>query len=432
MQEQGDKQTREKKLEEIHEKYLAFLSDVSAVSQQSKLKANVGMAKTYGGNFAQLTWNSKSIDEAMQSLKGVCPSISEKLLKRSIQSLMIEIFEEQYVREDVEPTTEPNPELYCESLIEILDVTNLKPRLQNLIHTINETVKSYKVFVPIEGIKSAYSNLKIRNIHIYSREHPLVEQLLTELNTYGIPQYQTYIAPQITHIDCYGVVDISGNDEYVREMAINEVHEAIKILNFSLSSSIHRHHWQQIRMGSVIFNKEQESGIIGCQEFFDSKHSLTIKPGNKGHITWLEILLSSQPQSKLNSRILQAISWYSKAVDADSAEESFVNLAIALESLLIDQSENNNNTTTGSINQKLQERVAFLLKDSVEDRKSLAKNVATLYGQRSGIVHSGKTIEDKDLIFMDNIVRSSIMSFSEKKFGTWSNFMEWLAQKRYG
>jgi len=118
-------------------------------------------------------------------------------------------------------------------------------------------------------------------------------------------------------------------------------------------------------------------------------------------------------------------------VDADSPEEKFVNLAIALESLLIGKEGKGPYATTGSINQRIGERVAFLLGDDFERRVNLEKTAKQLYSLRSAIVHSGESVTQENLAQMDNLVVQVVLAFLKHEFNTWSEFREWIARERY-
>jgi len=136
--------------------------------------------------------------------------------------------------------------------------------------------------------------------------------------------------------------------------------------------------------------------------------------------------------NEIDQRISRAVTWYSKAVDADSPEEKFVNLAIALESLLIGpEKEKNPYATTGSISQNLGERVAFLLEDDVDRRQQRVADTKKLYGLRSAIVHRGEPITLERLEDMDNLVGRVTLCFLKKDFANWEDFQKWVAQQKF-
>jgi len=164
---------------------------------------------------------------------------------------------------------------------------------------------------------------------------------------------------------------------------------------------------------------------------------LELDPKNKEKILkWgLEnINACFQPTNKneIAKRIRRAVVWYSKGVDAESAEESFVNLAIALETLLIGSEGSGPYSTTGSITQRLRERVAFLLGDDFDNRMEIGRITRDLYGLRSAIIHRGEKVELERLAQMDELVTQVILVFLQHGFRTWHEFQEWIAQRKFG
>lgn len=143
------------------------------------------------------------------------------------------------------------------------------------------------------------------------------------------------------------------------------------------------------------------------------------------------LLTCFQASGDIARRIQRAVTWYSKAVDADTPEEKFVNLAIALESLLIGDEGKGPYATTGSIKQNLGERVAFLLEDDFESRQRRFKETKELYDLRSAIVHRGKQVTKEDLARMDKLVKQVTLTFLTYEFKSWTIFQEWIARQKY-
>jgi hypothetical protein len=102
-----------------------------------------------------------------------------------------------------------------------------------------------------------------------------------------------------------------------------------------------------------------------------------------------------------------------------------------LESLLIGNEGKGPYATTGSINQRIGERVAFLLGDDFGSRVHLERTAKELYGLRSAIVHSGESVTQENLTQMDDLVVQVVLAFLKHEFNTWSEFREWIARERY-
>jgi len=87
--------------------------------------------------------------------------------------------------------------------------------------------------------------------------------------------------------------------------------------------------------------------------------------------------------------------------------------------------------TTGSINQNIGERIAFLLGTDFNSRIEKEKEAKDLYGLRSDIVHRGKSVNKEALIKMDKLVKQTILIFLKHKITKWEEFLKWIALQRY-
>lgn len=108
-----------------------------------------------------------------------------------------------------------------------------------------------------------------------------------------------------------------------------------------------------------------------------------------------------QQKGEISKRIFQAISWFGKAVNADSPEDQFLFFAISIESLLVGDESAGGLSSQGSINQKISERSAFLLGDSVKER--IETEIKRIYGIRSKIVHAGVKADNTDVIKIEKV-----------------------------
>ncbi|HRW07427.1 MAG TPA: HEPN domain-containing protein [Caldilineaceae bacterium] len=416
-----------KQLNNLFDKFKLFLADVAVFSHRQQEKAIRYPMMTYGCNNAQLCWNHEAIANAVAALRTIYPNLSDHLSKQLLQEFMQQIFEEQFVNGNLDN----GHEIIIDSLLSIIDDSDIKSRLDTFVANAKKNIDEFLVAVPILGIETKYSGIHVRNVTIHSCESPTVVQVLNDLKQQLKVNDNHFVIQQLDLANCYAVISVEGDAYFAREKAEIETEEAIKLLNFCLSSSVHQPNWAKIGIAPVIINQSLSTKFIGYSFARTADRSLEIDSGKHGFIKWCGILIDENPENDITKRILRSVRWYSKAVDTESPEESFVNLTTALESLLVDKSENNDQTTTGSINQKLRERVAFLLDESMQDRISRVSVMGKLYGSRSGIVHSGNTVDRHDLIQMDNITKSTIMAFAEKKFGKWQDFLDWLNEKKF-
>lgn len=424
-----DANIRPKELRGLERKFCAFLEDVSLKRRHEK--PHVYLRRAYGPHCAMLQWGEDSFFEVVAAAQKLCPNISTRQIAKALRDLMVKMFEDQAVRED------GTADFELESITEILDTSNVDQGALQVVLSLRRLAKPQVVFVPIEGLTLKVRSLPIGSITLHPRSSASeLDQALRDIEE-RIGRDIASLEADLQDATCYARVEVVGDDYFVRDEAIRCTREAIHILNLYLSSSQHQlHHWASIRVARVIINRTLPDDQIGFNQSFPVERPFELDWNKEQSMlqSGLETISSDfQPQnnSEIAKRTRQAVTWYSKAVDADSPEEKFVNLAIALESLLIGQEGKGPNATTGSINQRIGERVAFLLGDDFESRVYLEKTAKELYGLRSAIVHSGELVTQNELAQMDDLVVRVALAFLKHEFNTWSEFREWIAHERY-
>lgn len=424
-----------RQLKNLERKFLAFLQDVSLRPGPKRLHIYGG--RTYGRNCAFLGWGDETFSDVIAATRKLCPNISDKRIANVLRDLMVKIFEDQAVSENADPEADAD----LEAIIEVLDTSNIRQELLEVVQSLRRQERPQVVFVPIEGLTLKKDNLTVGTVVLRCRhqESELDRALRSLEERVG---KEPSIWEDLENATCYAAVEAIGDDDFVRDEAVRRVTEAIHILNLYLSSSRHQTYWASIRIARVIINRtlpadDSERDRIGFRQSFPGRQPLELDwKTEQRMVEWglRELNACFQPQNntKIAKRIRRVVTWYGKAVDADSPEEKFVSLAIALESLLIGHEEKGPYTTTGGITQKLRERVAFLLGDDFDSRMQISKATGDLYGLRSKIVHQGEQIELQELAEMDNLVTQVTLAFLKHNFTSWSAFQEWVARQRYG
>jgi len=140
-------------------------------------------------------------------------------------------------------------------------------------------------------------------------------------------------------------------------------------------------------------------------------------------------MLESDSLGKLQDRILRALQWAGRARVDSRREESFLLMAIALESLLLPDQRDDN------IGYRIALRCTHLIAvPDVTARKSLMKNVRDLYNRRSMIVHSGKIeVSDTELALLWHYLRAALyVVVNTMPFSTMSDekaYHEWFDER---
>lgn len=122
-------------------------------------------------------------------------------------------------------------------------------------------------------------------------------------------------------------------------------------------------------------------------------------------------MLESDKPEKLEDRILRATQWAGRAFVDSRREESFLLMAIALESLLLANQSNEN------ITYKVALRCAHLIgKADLEARQRLVRDIKDLYSRRSMIVHSGKIeVSDAELGLLRHYLSAALFVVLNKE-----------------
>jgi hypothetical protein len=469
-------QVQPKKLKDLVTKFSAFLQDVSLLYEghearqrepdglfQFVLKFDQDGAwleepNLYGplpykdSQFFYLQWGDEPLAEAVSATSKLCPDISKKRIEEALIGLMVALFTDQASEREIAPE--------LESLLSALDTSSVEQDLETVVQELRKVKVPHIVYVPIEGLELRMPELVIGQVKLRSRSRgsefdQIIEAVELELK----PSISSAMGP----VRCYATVEIEGDSAFVKDEAVRQVTEVIHILNLCLSSSMYQPSWARIRISPVIISRASPSQNLDND--FLTRHTAPMArrrleltrdrllevlgpaydPGFAPKPKWqrdmvVEKVITQglqdlsacfQAKSQIARRIRRAVTWYSQAVDASTPEEQFVNLAIALESLLIGDEGKGLYATTGSISQRLGERVAFLLEDDFESRFERDRQTGKLYGIRSKIIHHGEKVSQANLIAMDALVKQVTLAFLQHQFKNWNAFLEWIAQQKY-
>jgi hypothetical protein len=421
------------KIGQLATKFQAFLANVSL---QSQIKKRNLYGQAYGANCAFLQWDDEPIADAIAATRRLCPQISDKLIKNSLRDLMVKLLEDAISEKAHLEAIADLP-----SIADVLDTTDLETKLIELVESLRAHALPQIVYVPIEGLELKTDRLHVGTVTLHNRDQEEELDVFLESLKSRIGGDLLYVIKELESAKSYATLETKGDNDFVRAEAVQRVTDAIHILNLYLSSSLCQPYWTSIRIARTIFNRgitdDPNDVPFGIRRLNPSGRTLELDPKNKEKILkWgLEnINACFQPTNKneIAKRIRRAVVWYSKGVDAESAEESFVNLAIALETLLIGSEGSGPYSTTGSITQRLRERVAFLLGDDFDNRMEIGRITRDLYGLRSAIIHRGEKVELERLAQMDELVTQVILVFLQHGFRTWHEFQEWIAQRKFG
>ncbi|MBK8905442.1 MAG: hypothetical protein IPM53_29940 [Anaerolineaceae bacterium] len=417
--------------------------------------------------FLSLQWEDEPLDTVVADAKKLCPNVSEKLIRQTLRQLMIKIFEDQKVNKDPDaPHQDEEAEQEggeIDSILEVLEVSQIDEQLIDAIEWLKSQTIPQTVFVPIEGIE-LNGSVTIGDVEFHrNHEESELSQLITAIEERDRSSSES-ARKAVENAQCFAKITIVGDGIFARAEAVRKVQEAIHAINFGLSSTLHQPCWAKVRIAKIVINTYTPTDVpddvrIGSHLAYPASRALhlsknsiqeNLKPVHRDILradpafvpNWRQdpetleqsverLLACYQTDGDIANRIQRAVTWYGKAVDADTHDEQFVNLAIALESLLIGGEGSGPYTTSGSISQNLRERTAFLLKNDFESRHEQSEQTKRLYGRRSAIVHRGESVTVEQLKEMDDLVKHVIIAFLQHDFQSWPDFQEWIARQKF-
>lgn len=172
-----------------------------------------------------------------------------------------------------------------------------------------------------------------------------------------------------------------------------------------------------------------ESGLRGPIDLFSLVH-LNNNPVARRSLCKLSRILKQKGPDDFPKRLLASIRFAGRATVNRVREESFLQHAIAMESLLADKEG------AGEITFKLAARCAHLIGKDKQERSDIFKEIKKLYKVRSKIVHRGSTdLSDIQLSQLQNYVRRVLFEILAKD--TFDHilkeeqFLEWFDEKLF-
>jgi hypothetical protein len=101
-----------------------------------------------------------------------------------------------------------------------------------------------------------------------------------------------------------------------------------------------------------------------------------------------------------------------------------LDFVVVLESLLKKKDENT------ELNRAISERCAILLYDGFEERKKAAEDLKKIYKKRSEVIHTGTSIEEKDVVSLSSAYARAalqkVIKMSKDFGGDFEKFIDYL------
>lgn len=233
---------------------------------------------------------------------------------------------------------------------------------------------------------------------------------------------------------------IKAEKERANEILIEETSKALSFLRiFTFSASNPRAKsicgiWgsAHIDKAYVLYLKNDNEfngssdGIMGAPPRPDVFDQQMIKEAFQAGLATIDRLLNSNSLSAFSTDVLDALLLYSRATLSDDAADKLVYILVALESILLKDSNE-------PIQQNLSERMAFLIGRSVTHRKEIIQTTKNVYGLRSSFIHHGASISEYGVLekFMEDAWHAVIqLIVASAHFKTKQDFINMLDERK--
>jgi hypothetical protein len=140
-------------------------------------------------------------------------------------------------------------------------------------------------------------------------------------------------------------------------------------------------------------SKHSEAVLSNISPFYVLNNQ-DIQEAFLGGMKELSDLLAKDNRTDFEDELLNAVFQYSKSCLAKDVSDKLVYIRVALESMLLRDSNE-------PIQKNIGERMAVLFGTNVEERKAIIGNVTKTYALRSSFIHHGKkvSLDDIDILF---------------------------------
>lgn len=145
-------------------------------------------------------------------------------------------------------------------------------------------------------------------------------------------------------------------------------------------------------------------------------------------------MLKKDNPTKLEQRIISAISWAGKALRDEEPARALTQYVFALEALL--QLQQRGSMVSPSITYQMAEFAAFIISDNLKDRVEIEKRIKNIYSRRSAIAHGGsQEVVDSDLgealFLLKHIITILLTVDPFKNYTTIEEVSGWVKNQKY-
>lgn len=343
----------------IEDKFLKLLENIFAeTDSRSNVESYISF-KDKGS--IRIDWDKQVATELVNAINNIIPNISYSEIWDTIQRYIFELVE------DVVDNTASTSTIDYRGIQRHVNPENV---VKQIIDDLVTKITNCTIIIPVGGIDLKVPSLRIGEYVLYPPDGELIAEIIN-----AEKEYLVNVEKELAKAKCYAVLqNIMAEEGFARTKAITNFQDIIHILNLYTvdwqinSSGLNKISilGQAVNMSRRLTFVVNEAGRINFNLEALSYKNIPIDHEaiqlwkQHGFDRMITCFTTLNP-SDIQNRIKRAITWFSKGVSSDANEESFVAYAIALESLLIGNEGKGLTANWGSINQRLADRVAFLL-----------------------------------------------------------------------
>lgn len=198
-------------------------------------------------------------------------------------------------------------------------------------------------------------------------------------------------------------LNIQADPNRAEEIALEETEKSLLMLRLFSAAAFHPKItsiydiWgsERVDKASLLFLRDGtfnsfKEGVIDNRNF-EKIHREAIKLHMESGLRIVSDLLVNENKDSFQQDALEALFIFARCATLKDPADKLLYMLAALESLLLrDDSE--------PIQQNLSERMAFLIENTITERRQLIKDVKKAYAIRSSFVHHGASIDDYDAL----------------------------------
>ncbi len=282
------------------------------------------------------------------------------------------------------------------------------------------------VYIPIEGLKLEFDNLKIGEITFKKINQ---DSFLKIAGIYGEEPDWLFAEFRAT-----------AEPYRALERAQEEAELAINVLRYALASLRNSNESYAIGIEGEVGKTISRYPIVELAEPSEATYFLEVTRGISNIVINLEGILEASGANEIvdilnlgseindfEKAILRAIHWFSLAEKQPGNENKLLALITCLETFLTSEYGN-------PIRNTVAEGSAIILETTLENRKYVKQRINEFYKQRSSISHGGgsKNILDSDIIELKKLVQLFIQAMIRRRheFQARKDVLEWIDDQK--